>query len=201
MAQALTTELEAVNTMLSAIGESPVSSLSNDARNVDVIIAQRILNEVLKEVQALGWNFNTEVGVSLPTTSDNTIPIPTNAARVNVATGDAGGVAYTQRGEFLYDLTNHTYTIPTPPKVILIIMLDWVYLPEFARNYIMIRAARRFQDRVVGSEKHHTFNQQDEFVALTLMREAEASGGQYNIFDNYDVSRALDRGAPLYRTS
>jgi hypothetical protein len=45
-----TTELEAVNTILSTIGESPVSSLG-DQMTVDAVLAQNILHEVSREVQ------------------------------------------------------------------------------------------------------------------------------------------------------
>lgn len=48
-----TTELEAVNTMLSGIGEAPVNSLSEVT--ADVSLARHILNEVSREVQLEGF--------------------------------------------------------------------------------------------------------------------------------------------------
>ena len=73
-------------------------------------------------------------------------------------------------------------------------MLDWEDLPETARYYIMIRASRKFQDRVVGSGKHHDFTLRDEMMALMSLRAAEADSGDFTIFDNYDVYRVIDRG-------
>ena len=58
MANATTTELEAVNIMLSSIGEAPVNSLSSGL--VDAELAQTTLHNVSREVQAAGWSFNTE---------------------------------------------------------------------------------------------------------------------------------------------
>ena len=50
MANATTTELEAVNIMLSSIGEAPVNSLSSGL--VDAELAQTTLHNVSREVQA-----------------------------------------------------------------------------------------------------------------------------------------------------
>ena len=51
-----TTELEAVNIMLSAIGEAPVSSLENSSLE-DVTVAKNILNETIVDVSTVGYNF------------------------------------------------------------------------------------------------------------------------------------------------
>ena len=58
-----TTELQAVNTMLSAIGEAPVNSISG-TNNVDVSVAKNILDETSLSIQSEGWNFNTEYNVT-----------------------------------------------------------------------------------------------------------------------------------------
>ena len=64
------TELEAVNVLLTTIGEAPV--LINGKQTTDVAIAQQVLNEVNREVQSRGWHFNTEYNVELiPDTSKN----------------------------------------------------------------------------------------------------------------------------------
>ena len=49
---AATTELEAINIMLAAIGEAPVNKLTGTLP-VDVKIAQNLLNEQSKSVQGL----------------------------------------------------------------------------------------------------------------------------------------------------
>lgn len=62
-----TTELEAINTMLSAIGESPLPA-STDLTTVtqaDVAMAINILRDNCREVQSLGWKFNMEFGYEL----------------------------------------------------------------------------------------------------------------------------------------
>ena len=67
MALTKTTKLQAINTMLSVIGEPPVNSLS--AQRADSLMAQNLIDEVAREVLTYGWHFNTE---------DNVILIPDN---------------------------------------------------------------------------------------------------------------------------
>ena len=62
MAIAATTELEAINIMLAAIGEAPINTLVGTLP-VDARIAQSTLSEVNKSVQSEGWSFNTEIDV------------------------------------------------------------------------------------------------------------------------------------------
>ena len=62
MSLAGTTELEAVNTMLSMIGEAPVNSLTGTLP-LDATIAKNTLTEISREVQAAGWHYNTEFKV------------------------------------------------------------------------------------------------------------------------------------------
>ena len=52
-------KLEAVNIMLSCIGESPVNSLVSGLADAEA--AELILNRVSKESQTEGWHFNTRI--------------------------------------------------------------------------------------------------------------------------------------------
>lgn len=195
-----TTKLMAVNTMLSVIGEAPVNTLDAASQTADVILAKNLLDEVSREVQAAGWNFNRETDVELSPAS-STIILPTNTGRVDVEKVNADSKEYVQRGTKLYNKTDKTFTIDKTLKCTIVYMIDWEDLPESARQYVMIRAARKFQDRVVGSEKHHAFSQVDEFQALAALRDAEADSGDYTIFDNSDVYRVINRGNVIGRIS
>jgi hypothetical protein len=74
-----TTELEAVNTMLSAVGSQPVSSLDAGA---EVAIAKNILRETRREVLSRGWSFNYETEVKLtPVAADRWIHWPQQQPR------------------------------------------------------------------------------------------------------------------------
>ncbi len=193
MAVTKTTELQAVNTMLSAIGEAPISTLQPTNETADVTIAKNVLEEVSRETQSIGWHFNRETDVTLTPTVDDEVLIPTTAAYIDVESINSGVTQYVQRGDKLYNKTDHTYTIASTIKCTIVYMLPWDDLPQVARHYIMIKAARRLQDRVVGAESQHTYNQLDEYQALVALKANEARDGDYSIFDNNDVYRIINR--------
>ena len=79
MSLSATTKLEAVNIMLSTIGENPVNSLTSGL--VDAELAETILGSVSKAVQSEGWNFNTEKKVSFIAEISGHIILPANILR------------------------------------------------------------------------------------------------------------------------
>lgn len=186
-----TTKLEAVNIMLSSIGESPVNSLNSGL--VDAEIAETILNGINREVQGKGWHFNTEIKMKLSPSIDNEIALPQNCLRVDRTITDKDEDVI-QRGGRLYNKTTHSFILKSPIEVDMVVLLDFEDIPEAARRYITIRASRIFQDRVVGDDTLHTFQQSDEMQAMVELMDEEAITADYSIFDNYDVARVLHRG-------
>jgi hypothetical protein len=199
MALALTTKLEAINTMLSTVGEAPVNSMSGSL-TADVRLADNILDEVSRDVQSVGWHFNTEKEVPLAPNSLNQIELSDGVARADME-GEHVDVDYdvVVRGNQLYNRKSRTYTFTETKKYTITYMLDWGQLPENARRYIMIRAARIYQDRLVGSEKLSAFSRSDEQAALFALRDYEMETADYSVFDNWDVARIIDRGSPINR--
>lgn len=190
----LTSQLQAINTMLGTIGTAPINSLSG-SNSPDVAMAKNVLDEVSISVQSMRWHFNTEDDVELtPDQSTKEIAIPSNALLVDL--DDARTVDIAIRGNRLYDLKGKTYEFTSPVKVRIVYALEWDLLPQPARHYIAIRAARIFQDRAVGSEKSHTFTSRDEFMALATLKDYEGETADRTIFDNYSVARVVDRLYP-----
>lgn len=188
---ALTTELEAINTMLDAIGESPVSSLEVSGL-VDVAKAKATLNEISREVQDRGWTFNSESQYPLTPSSSGFINLPPNFLKVDSSATESLNVV--QRGVKLYDKANHTYIFANSLKADVVLLLPWDELPQVARHYIMIKASRVFQTRQLGSDSQHKFSDNQEFEAFALMNEAESAAGDYNMLSgSYSVSQILER--------
>lgn len=187
-----TTELEAVNVLLACAEESPVVSL-DDAGLVDVAMAQSTLSEVSRAVQKRGWHFNSEKDYPLTRDDSNHIPVPANTAKLKPAR-DFRDLEIAHRGTKLYDLKNHTYVFTKDIKVDAVFILPFDELPEAARHYIAVRAARIFQARVLGSETLFKFTEVDEAQALDDLNEAEGDTGDYNIFrDNSTAQDILIR--------
>ena len=105
----VTSKLEAINVMLTAIGESPVNTITSST-TTDVSIAVQILDNVSREIQSVGWHFNTDVNYKLAKNTSNEIVLPSNCLRVDNTHQDAD-LDLVERNRKLWDRENHTYTI------------------------------------------------------------------------------------------
>jgi hypothetical protein len=189
-----TTELEAVNIMLTAVGSSPVSDLTGGA---EVAIAKNILTETRREVLSRGWAFNYETKVTLQANSDDEILLAENVLRIDGTDGYNTSLDLVQRGTKLYDRKNHTYKVTEKVTADVIYNFTWSLLPEVCRRYIMIRAARVFADRVIGYGVQHQYTLGDEYQALTDLKDAEGDTADHNMLTgNWDVVRVLHRRSP-----
>ena len=108
MALSITSKLDAINWMLSSIGEAPVNQLGG-ATTVDADIAEQTLNEISRQVQSIGWHFNTENHYPLVRANDKRISITSDIVRVDVSKFDYPNIDPVQRGAYLYDNKKHTY--------------------------------------------------------------------------------------------
>ena len=181
------TELEAVNVLLTTIGEQPVNTLIGN-QVTDVKIAEQIINEVSREVQSQGWHFNTEDNVPLAPDVNSEVNIPATAARIDLPDTDV-----TIRNGKLYNLTDRTFSFDTTVYATVIYFQEFLELPDAAKRYISIRASRVFSDRMINSETMHKMLARDEQKALTDLKEFEGDTGDFNMMDSYSVSRVLNR--------
>tara|TARA_R110000824_G_scaffold377735_1_gene569081 strand:- start:1282 stop:1884 length:603 start_codon:yes stop_codon:yes gene_type:complete len=192
-----TTELDAVNTMLSAVGSSPVSDLNNPG--AEVAIAKNILTETRREILSRGWAFNSDQKMEVAVPTSGEYVIAENIMRIDGSDGYNGNLDLVQRSGKLYDRKNHTFALTeTTITVDVIYSLNWTDCPEVARRLMMIRSARIFADRIVGYNHQHQFTMGDEFQAMSDLREYEGDTGDYNMLTgNWDVYRIIRRGSPI----
>jgi len=194
--QTRTTELEAVNTILSTIGEAPLSTLTGSLP-VDGTMAKSVLNEINREVQSMGWHFNTQPKVTLSKDAgNNTIPLATNVLRVelNPYLHSKTDFDIVQRDNILFNLVTNTSTFTEDLKDVKVVyLLDFSEIPEQAKRYITIRSARVFHDRTLGANTLHKFSVADEEKSLVILRQAEASTGDYSVFDSPDQIYTVNR--------
>jgi len=182
------TELQAVNVLLTTIGESPVNTLTGN-QVTDVTIANQVITEVSREVQAQGWHFNTEDKVVLSRDVANNIIIPSDVARI-----DTPNFNTTIRGGKLFNLTDRTYVFSSSVEASIVYFQDFAVLPEVVKNYISTRASRIFSDRMLNSETIHKMVSRDEQKALTDLKAFESDTADFNMMDSYAVARVMKRG-------
>ena len=189
------TELEAVNVILSTIGEAPLNSLSGSLP-VDGTMAKNVLSEISREVQSSGWHFNTHYKSTLTRDTNNNIPVATNVVRVELDPNleSKGDYDLVQRDGKLFNLAKNTDVFDKDfENVTQVLLLPFNEIPEQAKRYITIRSARVFHDRTLGANTLHKFSQEDEKQALSILRNAEMRTGNYTIFDTpeqiYTIAR------------
>ena len=197
MTVAATTELECINIMLAAIGEAPVNSLTGTVP-VDVRIAQSTLTEVNKQVQSEGWSFNTEIDVTLTRNASNNIVLGTDVLRVDAQTHDHPSIDPIQRGLKLYDRKNNTFIFDEDLKCTVVYFRSFDELPEQARSYMTIKAARIFVDRLVSDQSLRTYTQEDEIRARSVLMETDLSNADHNmLIGDPAISDAISTFSPI----
>jgi len=183
------TEIDAINTMLTTIGESPVNSIN--ASTADTRIAQLILQEVDRATQSKGWNWNTEKDVVLTPNGSNEIVLASNVVRADVNRQQYPDVEVVQRGTKLWDKKNRRFLFYSPLKAELVYLLPFADIPEQARYYIVVRSARLFQQRMIGDATGSAFSAEEETTAFMALQDSEDETADHNIFNNYDVFKVI----------
>ena len=184
-----TSELEAVNIMLSLIGEQPVNTFEGGYS--EALLARKALHTASRAVQKKGLQCNLEEDYTLNPTIDGYYMVPPNCLKINPS---QVGLDVVWRGDKLYDRYEHTYVFTTTSMdVDLVFFLPFTDLPEAIRFYITIRAARRFAEDVIGSTDIVGYTEDDEYHALVAMEADEADMDDSTLLYNPDVYKTLNR--------
>ena len=188
-------ELQAVNQILSSVGQAPVTTL--EQTNPDVSIALGTLRQVSREVQSEGWSFNREYNYPLVPNTECQIEIPNNMLQMDMSTD----VYYNRdkdpvpREGKLYNRIAHTYQ--WEEGKILYMDITWLWnfddIPKVVRDYIVSRAATYVSMRIVGDPQLYSTLQQQEAYMRSNAMEWETQQGDYTFFGhprggNYYVS-------------
>lgn len=189
-----TTELEAVNEMLKAVGEIPVNTLE-DLGFTDAAIARDTLRTKWRELLTRGWYFNRDSAYTFTPAADGRVVLPPNV--LAVLPSNAEGRRIVPRNGLLWNATDFTdtYKPDEAPTVDVIWLYAFENLPESARRVITVRAVTKFQTDQQGSEVNYKFTQDDERFALaTLLHEERLYEDKGNMFnDSQDVVETWQR--------
>ena len=191
------TKIDAVNSLLTAVGEYPVSNLVDDIAEAQIAI--QVIDEVSRELQSRGWSWNTRRKATLNNNSSNTIVVPQNVTRVDAV--GSNGVAdrskrYTIRDNKLYNMVDGTFAFTGSVLVDLVYLWDFNDLPEEARRFITLDAQQRYMIRVVGADADMAQVQAQATRALVALEQDEDLNADRNMLwdnplSNYISSRHL----------
>lgn len=177
-------KLEAVNTLLTAIGEAPVTSLLSPS--ADVAAAVTALDRRTKAILATGWSDNTDDDVTLPLDVNGNIVIP-----ASVITADSVGTSAnidvlirrdpTDNARKLWDRKNKTFVFTASPTLRVVSLLDFDALSLALATFIAADAAVEFQSNTVGSAAMDKRLQAERANAKAALDDAEAEQDDVNI--------------------
>ena len=175
------TELSAVNSILGAIGQSPVTTLNYE--NPEISFIYNILTEVNKDVQNEGWHFNTEYHVKVTPDASNNITLPAKTLRYDFYDeGNNKTRDVVVRDGKLYDLVNHTNEFTADAYLDVVTLYQFSDLPNPFQRYITYRAASRAATQLVSNPQLVQLLQQQEAQARATCMEYECSQGDHNYF-------------------
>ena len=165
----VTTKLEAVNEILTNASLTGVNSITG-VLTAEVADAVSTLEKISREVQLRGWNFNTEDEYPLAVEGGE-INIAGNIAEIEFDTRYVNRWEPVQRGTRLYDKLNHSFTGFTETlKAKVVLLFDYEELPQALREYVKVRAARKYQDDFMGDADGHRYDSEDEIRALVACK-------------------------------
>ena len=195
------TELDAVNTMLASIGQTPVNTLAVSGIR-DVAIAQLALQNVTREVLNRGWSFNTDKELTIALDGNGEIPVAATYLWLDSCRPDQDFTVKADASDSnilkLWDRENHTFDLSlnhnAPIKFDIIWAILFEEIPNVARNYIAIRAARIFQSQVLASDILFKFTSAQEQEAYADLLKLEARTKDRNWFRSAaDTNQILQR--------
>ena len=173
-------ELDAVNDVLSAIGETAVNTLDDNV-NADVANIRRILNQFNRRIQTRGWEFNVEASeVITPDQFSKEIVWLDDYLKI---LSPSGATVYRNRNGLVYDTVARTDRFDSPITVDLIVLMPYSDMPEIFKQYIVALTAQRFNISFFGDDSIETaLNEQVEELNVYMM-EYELDYGNFNMLD------------------
>lgn len=136
--------------MLKAIGKRGIPSLSSDLTG-DAAEALLLLRSISADIQATGFEFNTEHDFPLSLDEDGEAILPTNFLAFHAPAVD-GGRGLVSRGNRIYDRLRHTYDLRGGSyldtngmiRANVVLQLEFDELSAALKAYIRVKATRTF---------------------------------------------------------
>ena len=175
------TELAAVNQILGAVGQAPVTTL--DQTNPDVAIAYTTLLDVNREVQAEGWSFNTETEYPFTPDTNGEILIADNILLLDLSDlYENKGIEVVRRNGKLYNKIDHSFNWDGQLKCDVVWLFDFNDLPIPFRDYVAARGSVQASTKMIGESSVYQMLQQKEAMARANVMEYECNQGNYSFF-------------------
>ena len=183
------TELSAVNSILGSIGQSPITSLTQQAgqpdplANPEISFIKNLLDEVNKDVQVSGWHFNTQHRVKQSPDANGNYVVPQNSILYDISDGQIDrDTDVTKIDGKLYDLVHQTDVFTKDYYFDIITLYRFADVPPAIQRYIIARAAVRAATQLVNNPDLVKLLQLEEAQTKATAYEYDCEQGDHSFF-------------------
>ena len=178
------TELSAVNAILGAIGQSPVTSLN--FTNPEISFIYNLLRDANVDLQAEGWHFNTEKHVTYTPDANGKIAIGNDILKMDTTDGWIDRTHdVVKRNGYLYDKQSHSDDFSDHSggiKLDITRLISYEDLPEVFKRYIIHKASVRAATQLVGNPQLAQLLGGQEVISRAAIIEYECNQGNHTMF-------------------
>ena len=193
----LDTELSAVNAILGAIGQAPVTNLGNvvDATgseipgvsaydNPEIAFIYNLLRDATVDVQSEGWHFNSEKHVTYTPDGNKHIIIGDDIIRIDVSNPWAKKTLNVVRRQGrLYNKMTHSDEFDGDIDLDVVRLYSFEDLPIPFRRFITYRASRMAATQLVANPQLVQLLGAQEQQARASLMEYECNQGNHSMFN------------------
>lgn len=173
---------KALGQMLAALGRLPLRSEGEEeALSPEATLALVLLDDVRYHVLSQGWHFNTqEITVTLEeeTPEGYRGSVPDNTLAV-IKGGPPVRLEEREGEKWLVSVNK----VSSSQRVVLALDVAFKDLPTLCAHYVLVKATRRLQDRLMVSPTLHSFGEREEQEAFGLFREWNTQNERPNMLD------------------
>ena len=175
------TELSAVNNILGAIGQSPITTLNFD--NPEISFIYNLLRDANVDTQAEGWHFNTEKHVKFSPDTNGNISIGNDILSMDLHDNrfDRRKDLVRRNGK-IYDKIKHTDVFTEDLDLDVVRLYQFEDLPIVFRRYITNRASRAAATQLVTNPQLVKLLAQQEALSRAALMEYECNQADHSMF-------------------
>ena len=175
------TELSAVNNILGAIGQSPVTNLN--FQNPEIQLVYNLLRDANVDTQAEGWHFNTEKHVKFSRDTNGRIAIGNDILSMDLHDNQARRTHnLVRRNGFIYDKQDHTDIFTSDLDLDVVRLYEFEDLPIIFRRFIVYRAAAAAATQLVANPQLVRLLTNQASLARASLQEYECNQGDHSMF-------------------
>ena len=184
------TKLSAVNSILGAIGQSPITTLDEVSADVqafdnpEVAFIFNLLRDANVDTQAEGWHFNKEEHLTFkPDSVTKHITIADDVLQLDLHGDHTRRTKdLVRRNGRLYDKIEHTDEFDDDLDLDVVYLVEFENLPIVFRRYITYRASRQAATQLVANPNLVKLLAQQEALARASLMEYECNQADHSMF-------------------